>query len=96
MVEPRGIEPRSAELQNTAEPQQNDANTVQSSALDSKAPSGNPQKSASSEQIPGTSTHPKSVPSVADDSDLAEVVAGWDQMSAEDWARILKIVRASH
>ena len=94
MVEPRGIEPRSQDLQNTAEPQQNDANTMQSSASASAASPANSQKDALPEQNQGTSTHPKSVPSVYS-PDLAEVVAGWDLVSVEGRSHILEIVRAS-
>jgi hypothetical protein len=95
MVEPRGIEPRSVESANRAQSTKNSAKVLQFSALRWKASSSDSQNCALLMHNQRTSAHPKSVPSVSTDSDLAEVIAGWDQLSGETKARILKTVRAS-
>ena len=90
-----GLEPRSVESPNAAETSQNSAKLLQCSELATSTSSRDQQKPADPKQPSGTSAHPKSVPSVSTDPGLAEVIEGWDQLSFEAKARILKTVRAS-
>ena len=90
-----GLEPLSQGSIHSAESTQNSAKVVQFSALSWKASSSDSQNCALLMHNQRTSAHPKSVPSVSTDSDLAEVIEGWDQLSGEAKARILKTVRAS-
>ena len=93
MVEPRGIEPRSAESLNSAQSTQNSAKVVQFSALRWKPSSGHSQNCALLIHNQGTSPQSKCVPSVHHDPDLASLVAMWDDLPDLIRARILELAR---
>jgi len=95
MLEAAGIEPLSQGSIHDAESTQNSAKVAQFSVLRWKPSRSDSQNCALLMHNQRTSAHPKCVPSVSTDSDLAEVIEGWDQLSGEAKARILKTVRAS-
>ena len=93
MVEPRGIEPRSQESQDSAESPQSSAKVVQFSALRWKESSGHLQNCALLTHNQGTSPQSMCVPSVHHAPDLASLVAMWDDLPDLIRARILELAR---